>query len=165
MSKNILDACCGGRMMWCDKGDQRILAQDIRAEKVCFTDRENRRTMFITPDVIGDFRKMRFADNNFSLVMFDPPHLLRAGESSWLFKKYGKLDAEAWEADLTAGFRECMRVLRPLGTLIFKWNSCQLSIDKVKRCFPCEPVFVSRTGKTYFYIFMKGEPKNGVVQN
>lgn len=157
MSKDILDACCGGRMMWCQKDDPRILAQDLRSEKVTFTDRQTKRSIFITPDVIGDFRKMKFGDNTFSLVMFDPPHLLRAGESSWLFKKYGKLDAEAWEADLTAGFRECMRVLRPLGTLIFKWNSCQLSVDKVKKCFPCEPCFVSRQGKTYFYVFVKGD--------
>lgn len=156
MSKDILDACCGGRMMWCQKDDPRVLAQDIRSKKVTFTDRQTKRTMFITPDVVGDFRKMKFKDNTFSLVMFDPPHLLRAGESSWLFKKYGKLDAEAWEADLTAGFMECMRVLRPLGTLVFKWNSCQLSVDKVQKCFPCEPVFVSRQGKTYFYVFMKG---------
>lgn len=156
MSKDILDACCGGRMMWCQKDDPRVLAQDIRSKKVTFTDRQTKRTMFITPDVVGDFRKMKFKDNTFSLVMFDPPHLLRAGASSWLFKKYGKLDAEAWEADLTAGFMECMRVLRPLGTLVFKWNSCQLSVDKVQKCFPCEPVFVSRQGKTYFYVFMKG---------
>lgn len=90
---------------------------------------------------------MKFGDNTFSLVMFDPPHLLRAGESSWLFKKYGKLDAEAWEADLTAGFRECMRVLRPLGTLIFKWNSCQLSVDKVKNAFRASPVSLAGKGK------------------
>lgn len=33
MSKLILDACCGARMMWFDKGNQLVLFGDIRNEK------------------------------------------------------------------------------------------------------------------------------------
>ncbi|MCQ2439414.1 MAG: class I SAM-dependent methyltransferase [Oscillospiraceae bacterium] len=155
--KLVLDACCGGRMMWCDKGDPRILAQDIRSETVTFTDRGTRRTLVVRPDVVGDFRRMKFPDGQFAQVMFDPPHLLHAGEGSWLFKKYGRLDAEMWQADLRAGFRECMRVLMCNGTLIFKWNTFQLSKEKVEACFPCRPTFMTRQGKTYIYTFLKGE--------
>lgn len=36
-----------------------------------------------------DFANVGFDDETFYLVVFDPPHLLRAGKSSWLVKKYG----------------------------------------------------------------------------
>lgn len=50
------------------------------------------RQLSITPDVIGDFRNIPYEDNSFKLVIFDPPHLIKIGENSWLAKKYGKLD-------------------------------------------------------------------------
>jgi len=31
---------------------------------------------------------MPFADESFYMVVFDPPHLVRAGENQWLAKKY-----------------------------------------------------------------------------
>lgn len=157
INKHILDACCGGRLMWVNKQDPRVLAQDKRWEHVTFNDRGSVRTLRVAPDHIGDFRKMDFQSDTFSLVLFDPPHLLHAGEGSWLFKKYGRLDAEKWQDDLKAGFSECIRVLRPHGTLVFKWNTYQLSKDKVETCFPCQPVFMSKQGKTYFYIFVKDQ--------
>ena len=58
---------------------------------------------------------------------FDLPHLLKAGDNSWLAKKYGKLTDE-WEIDIKQGFDECMRVLKPNGTLIFKWNEQQIKL-------------------------------------
>lgn len=60
----ILDACCGSKMFWFDK--------------------EN-------PDVIGDFRNMQFSNDEFDLVVFDPPHLVKAGDKSWLVKKIWKV--------------------------------------------------------------------------
>lgn len=36
----------------------------------------------INPNVIGDFRDMPFEDESFYHVVFDPPHLLKAGENS-----------------------------------------------------------------------------------
>lgn len=150
----VLAAACGGRMMWLDKNDPRILAQDIRRETVTMTDRGCLRTLDINPHLIGDFRNMEWIDETFNMILFDPPHLVRAGESSWLFKKYGRLSL-SWKNDLIRGFRECWRCLKAGGTLVFKWNSCQISAREVSECFPAAPLFVSRQGKTYFYIFVK----------
>ena len=49
----------------------------------------------------------RFEDNSFPLVVFDPPHLFSAKETSWLVKKYGKLH-DNWPQMLHDGFAECM---------------------------------------------------------
>lgn len=78
------------------------------------------RVLNINPDVIADFRNMPFPDNTFYLVVFDPPHLLKAGKNSWLAKKYGVL-SQNWKQDIAQGFNECMRVLKPNGTLL-RWG-------------------------------------------
>ena len=65
---------------------------------------------------------MPFTDATFDLVIFDPPHLIRAGKESWLAKKYGTLELMSWQNDLYKGFYECLRVLKPNGVLFFKWS-------------------------------------------
>lgn len=84
--KKILDACCGSRMFWFDKNNENVVFMDNRQESCTLQDG---RKLEVNPDVIGDFTKMPFDDETFYLVVFDPPHLLRAGKSSWLVKKYG----------------------------------------------------------------------------
>lgn len=152
MSKKILDACCGSRMFWFDKKDQRAVFMDIRrwTGKAC-----DGRAITINPDVIGDFRNIPFADESFRMVVFDPPHLIRAGESSWLAQKYGKLNKETWRNDLKQGFDECFRVLEPGGFLIFKWNEDQVKVTEVTKLFPVQPLFGQRGGKTHWLVFMK----------
>ena len=113
------------------------------------------RALEIKPDVVGDFRKMPFSDGAFRLVVFDPPHLIHAGESSWLAKKYGKLNGETWKEDLKDGFRECFRVLEPGGVLVFKWCEDQVSTSEVLKLASQEPLFGHRRGKTIFLVFMK----------
>lgn len=112
------------------------------------------RTLNINPDVIADFRNMPFDDNSFYLVVFDPPHLLKAGENSWLAKKYGLLD-ELWQFDIKQGFEECMRVLKPNGTLIFKWNEDQVPLKEVLQAIDHKPLFGNRRSKTHWLVFMK----------
>lgn len=97
---------------------------------------------------------MPFDDESFHLVVFDPPHLIRAGDNSWLAKKYGKLD-ELWPIDIRQGFNECMRVLKTNGTLIFKWNEDQVSLSEVLEAIDCEPLFGNRRSKTHWLVFMK----------
>ena len=70
--KPILDACCGGKMFYFDKNDPRVLFQDIRKEETTLCDG---RKFEVKPDVVGDFTSMRFPDNTFNMVVFDPPHL------------------------------------------------------------------------------------------
>ncbi|WP_240797073.1 SAM-dependent methyltransferase [Xanthomonas oryzae] len=112
-------------MMWFDPSDQRGLFGDQRRETITVIDRTHRadgtRVLSIHPDCLLDFRALPFADHSFPLVVFDPPHLVRAGKDSWLAAKYGKLSKD-WRSDLRAGFAECFRVLRQEGVLVFKWS-------------------------------------------
>ncbi len=117
------------------------------------------RKLEIKPDVVGDFRHIPYQDNTFYLVVFDPPHLVRAGKKSWIAAKYGKLGPD-WRADLKAGFDECLRVLKPYGTLVFKWNEEQVKLSEILHIFGVRPLFGHQRGKTHFLVFMKQESKN-----
>lgn len=151
----ILDMCCGSRMFWIDKTDPRAVYADIRQESHELCDG---RSLHISPDVIADFRSLPFGDATFSQVVFDPPHLVRAGEKSWMRKKYGALNRDNWQADIKAGFMEAFRVLRPHGTLIFKWNETQIPVSQVLLLTEQKPTVWQRTGKadkTHWIIFLK----------
>lgn len=75
-NKKILDACCGSRMFWFNKENKNTVYMDNRTEETTLCDG---RKLIIKPDIIADFRKMPYKDETFHLVIFDPPHLLRAG--------------------------------------------------------------------------------------
>lgn len=152
---SILDMCCGSRMFWMDKQDERAVFIDRRVEQHVLCDG---RTLQISPDIIADFRALPFADNTFAQVVFDPPHLERAGENSWMRKKYGALDKTTWSEDIRAGFAEAFRVLRPNGTLVFKWNETQIPVSKVIALTEQKPTIWQRTGKgdkTHWILFLK----------
>ena len=88
----ILDACCGGKMFYFDKHDERVLFQDIRKVKTTLCDG---RHFEVSPDVMADFTDMPYEDECFSMVVFDPPHLLRnVGKSKWA-DMYGSLNLKA----------------------------------------------------------------------
>lgn len=152
MGERILDACCGSRMFWFDKQNEDVTYMDIREEDTELCDG---RKLIVAPDVVADFRDMPFKDESFYMVVFDPPHLVRAGENSWLAKKYGKLNEATWRMDLMQGFDECMRVLKPNGTLIFKWNEDQITLLEVLECFGQQPLFGDKRSKTHWLVFMK----------
>lgn len=115
------------------------------------------RSLKISPDIMADFRKIPFPDESFYLVIFDPPHLLKAGETSWLVKKYGKLNLETWKEDLRQGFNECMRVLKQNGTLIFKWNEEQIKLNEILDTIDFKPLFGNKRAKTHWLVFFKEE--------
>lgn len=112
------------------------------------------RKLIVKPDVIADFRKMPFEDESFHLVVFDPPHLVKAGDKSFLAMKYGRLE-QTWQEDIKQGLSECWRVLKPNGTMIFKWNEEQITLTMVKGLLPSEPIFGQRRGKTVWLVFFK----------
>lgn len=150
----VLDPCCGSRMMWFNKKDERCIYGDKRQEKTVLCDG---RTLEVNPDILMDFTQMPFDDNTFYLVVFDPPHLEKAGDKSWLVKKYGKL-GQRWQEDLKQGFTECFRVLKPNGTLIFKWNETQIKVKDILSLTPYKPLFghvTKRHGGTHWFTFMK----------
>lgn len=147
----ILDACCGSRMFWFNKQHPDALYMDNRELSDILCDG---RTLNVSPDVIADFRAMPFEDESFYLVVFDPPHLLKAGDDSWLAKKYGKLGGD-WQNDIRRGFEECMRVLKPNGTLVFKWNEDQVALPEVLKAIGHRPIFGNRRSKTHWLVYMK----------
>lgn len=150
--KKILDVCCGSRMFWFDKHHKDTVYMDIRQldDTLC-----DGRQLSINPDVIGDFRNIPYEDNTFKLVIFDPPHLIKAGENSWLAKKYGKLDKTSWPIDIKQGFDECMRVLEKDGILIFKWNEEQIKLKQILDLIEYIPLIGNKRAKTHWLVFMK----------
>lgn len=150
----ILDACCGSKMFWYDKHEPHTTYIDNRSEKDQVKDRQYIRDIVISPDIIADFRKLPFKDDEFDLVIFDPPHLIHAGDNSWLKLKYGCLPKD-WSAYIKAGFDECMRVLKPTGTLLFKWSSNQIPFTKVFNVIGQKPILGDRRGSTRWSVFIK----------
>jgi len=159
-ARPVLDACCGSRMFWFDRADERAVFGDIRHERHELADRSSTggsRSLIIEPDQVLDFRNLPFADDHFHLVVFDPPHLIQNGSKGWLAKKYGKLGSD-WRDDLSAGFSECFRVLRPLGTLVFKWNEHEVKVSEILKLTDQKPLFGNRCGKnakSHWIVFMK----------
>ena len=149
----ILDACCGSRMFWFDKNESHTTFMDIRQETFEIYGKK----VNVNPDVIGDFRDMPFEDNTFNLVVFDPPHLKWAGPNSIMKAQYGQLDKKAWSGDLAKGFKECMRVLKIGGTLVFKWSDCQVNVKKILESIPFKPLFGQQRGTTHWMTFVKFE--------
>ena len=149
--KAIIDVCCGSKMFWFDKENKNAVFMDIREIEDTLCDG---RKLIIKPDVIGDFRQIPYEDNIFKLVVFDPPHLIKAGKKSWMAKKYGVLK-ETWPSDIKQGFKECMRVLDNNGVLIFKWNEEQIKLKEILNCIDYKPLFGDRRAKTHWLVFMK----------
>ena len=165
----VLDPACGGRMMWFDRAHEDVVFGDARSETVTMTDRshgkqDGQRVLRIEPDVVLDFRALPYPEASFSLVVFDPPHVVRAGPRSWLAAKYGKLGAD-WREDVRKGLAECLRVLTPDGVLIFKWNETQVKLGDVIELAPIAPLFGHRSGRgglTHWLVFMKPKTLLGV---
>jgi len=80
----ILDMTCGARLMWHQKHHPDAVYCDIRQGTETLSDG---REVHINPDQVADFRRLPFPDETFTLVNFDPPHLTKAGNTSWLAKK------------------------------------------------------------------------------
>ena len=108
---------------------------------------------------------MPYKDETFAMVVFDPPHMIyysrdekashkRRGD---LYAEYGELKKD-WRNYLYQGFKECFRVLRPGGFLIFKWSETDIKIESVLKLTEQRPVFGHRVGKsmgTHWICFMK----------
>ena len=158
--KKILDVTCGSRSIWFNKHHPLAVYCDKREQDETLFFGKGRTSphhLNVHPDIICDFTALPFPDASFSLVVFDPPHLVRAKETAWLVKKYGKLDDE-WPKMLHDGFAECMRVLKPDGVLIFKWSEYDIPADQVWKAIGEKPLFGHHSGKkstTFWGCFMK----------
>ena len=95
-----LDVACGPRSFYFDKDDPRVTFCDLNPRHLTLCDG---RALDVEPDLVADFRDLPFADESFSLVVFDPPHLTVG--AGWQVDKYGRLDPRGVE-------------VRPLGGLL-----------------------------------------------
>lgn len=148
----ILDVCCGSKMFYFQKNYPDVVFMDIREIETTLCDG---RKLKIEPDVVGDFRCIPFPDNEFDLVIFDPPHLKRAGKNSYMRLKYGVLGT-SWKEDIKKGFNECFRVLKDTGTLIFKWNEDQIKLAEILQLTDKKPLLGNQRSKTHWLIFVQG---------
>lgn len=159
----VLDPCCGGRMMWFDHEDPRATFCD-KYPRTYITDRgtpgTNGRSPKVTaPQIVSDFTELPFPDETFWHVVFDPPHYTEKSMSgnSCLAASYGML-FPGWEEMLAEGFRECFRVLKLHGTLIFKWSSLEIPLSRVLRLTDRKPLYGHTSGKkaaTHWVAFIK----------
>lgn len=156
MRKNeaeALDVCCGGRMFYYEKDNPCIIFQDIRDGKIEFSEG---RSLEVSPDRVEDFTNLSWPDGRFSLIVFDPPHLQRCGDHSFLGMKYGKLKKN-WKEELGEGFEECFRVLKENGVMIFKWSDIQIPCSKVMELSPYRPLLGDQRGKRRWIVFLKNK--------
>jgi len=150
----ILDATCGGRMMWFDKHHPNTVYFDRRTVAAGTLDQQP--TFAVAPDVVGDYTNLPFRDGVFKMVAFDPPHAPLSGDSI-MGVKYGALGQE-WETPLVEGFAECWRVLCDFGVLVFKWAETEVTVKEVLSLAGLPPLFghtTAKSGKTKWVTFMK----------
>jgi len=173
--ETILDATCGGRSIWCEDQKDRddTLYVDMREEAKGFIDeavpeslRPNNPNYEVAPDDVQDYRDLPYPDETFSLIVFDPPHIVRNDGMETLTgvmtKKYGSLHAETWQSDLRRGFEELFRVLKPSGTLVFKFADVDVDHSTVVGLAPQKPLFGTTTKNTKnhttrWFVFHKPE--------
>jgi SAM-dependent methyltransferase len=161
----VLDACCGSRMFWFDHDDKRALFVDkrrgMRIRDVGTPGTRGRSPRVVEPDMLLDFTQLPFPDDVFLHVVFDPPHLERAGATGQIAFDYGILSGD-WREMLRRGFAECFRVLRPGGTLIFKWCEVEIPLRDVLALTPEKPLYGHKTGakaRTHWVAFLKPNDK------
>ncbi len=141
---------------------------DNREEEHLLKDRTAKggvRSLIVKPDVLGDFTNLPWPANRFAVVVFDPPHLTGNGRSGWQAKKYGKLTGD-WREMIRKGFSECFRVLKPDGTLVFKWNEQDIPVSQILDLTPERPLVGQRCGKsakTHWMVFLK--PRANALEN
>jgi len=145
-------------MFWFDKQNPLVDFCDKRmVPKMMVGKGRNARVFECNPDTVADFKSLPFKDGSFHLVVLDSPHLIRAGVKSYMAIKYGILP-ENWEQEIHDGFHECMRVLKPNGVLIFKWNEVQIPVSEITKAIGVDPLFGHVSGKksnTHWLCFMK----------
>jgi tRNA G10 N-methylase Trm11 len=157
--KLILDVTCANRSIWFNKNHPNAVYCDIRQEKIeqRFGVNQSMYTIDIAPDIVCDFTDLPFDDDTFTLCVFDPPHIHGISDKSWLKKHYGILP-DNWQSVISAGFSECMRVLKPEGILVFKWAETSVAAAELLKVIGTQPLFGHHSGKkmgTYWMTFMK----------
>ena len=160
----ILDATAGHRTIWYQKNHPFVTFLDKRkGNDYYIPDDKNKRPIRwkFKPDVVADWTKhIPFDDNEFDVVIFNPPHKIetRGIKLSNLDVEYGFFYKDNWKKELKNGIKECFRVLKPKGIFILKWNEVDKPIDEVLSLFPYPPLVGTKTGQrteTHWIMFLK----------
>ena len=159
-NKFILDACCGNRYMWKNKRHPNALYIDIRKEDKGFIESEP--NVCVHPDIIANFTKLpdEIKRHKFKLIVWDVPHFKARRLTGVMLKKFGGLNPETWQSDLSKGFSELWSVLEDYGILLFKFSDYHIKFENVLRLIPEKPLFFNRTSstgktETKWFCFMK----------
>jgi hypothetical protein len=160
----ILDATAGYRSIWYQKNYPNVVLMDKRRGKFYSHTpnghKDQKRRIFVNPDVVAEWQHTPFKDNVFDLVIFDPPQIIRAEGStpSGMAAKYGMFYSHNWRSQIQYGIEDLFRVLKQNGQFILKWSDSSKSVEDVLKLIPYNPVFGSRTGqanKTHWITFFK----------
>ena len=92
--KRIIDVACGSKMFWFDKHNPDVEFCDKRT--VEYHEFYPEQYIEVAPDTVCDFTALPFESGSYKLVVFDPPHLTRAGDTSWTALKYGVLKSGSY---------------------------------------------------------------------
>ena len=148
-------------MMYFSNDDARVLFVDKRCEVheiVRLDPARKNRVIHIEPDILSDFTCLPFENDSFYHVVFDPPHAFITGQKGFYKKEYGTLAGVDWRSMISKGFSECFRVLRPNGTLIFKWSEISIPLKEILSLTPHKPLYGHRSGRqaqTHWCAFIK----------
>jgi SAM-dependent methyltransferase len=164
-SEEVLDPTCGNRSIWYpgQKDRNDVLYVDTREAESDDLELPTNPNYSVEPDEVADFRELSYPDESFNLIVFDPPHAVRPDGMKKLTgittKKYGCLHAETWQEDLRAGFLELFRVLKPGGTLVFKFADESADFTEVLELAPAQPMFGTSVNdgrvETRWFVFYK----------
>jgi len=154
----VLDVCCGSRSFWFDKQNENALFVDIRSGVFQRNHSDTPRSpVVVSPDAQCSFSNLPFPSDTFYHVVFDPPHIVESSASGNVAKYYGVFKW-GWRNELRMGFSECFRVLKPGGTLVFKWNEISIPIEDILELTGEAPLYGHRSGKlskTHWLSFLK----------
>ena len=171
----ILDATTGFKGIWYQKNHPFVTFMDVRTGKTKNTPGtkiKHRRHFKLDPDVVADWTKtIPFDDNYFDMIVFDPPHFVldKDAPDSCLTLRYSRLDKSSYRKDLSKGFKELYRVLKPEGVFILKWCENTIPVDEVLKLSPYPPMFGSNTkskGHTanYWILFIKYDVNQKLIE-
>lgn len=114
----ILDATCGERGIWFNKNHPLATYIDVRPE--------------VRPDVVMDCTKTNFPDQEFNLIVFNPPHQSYSKNAKGIFaEKYGRFNAQEIRDLVADAFIEFKRILKDNGFVLFKWNNHDQKLNKI----------------------------------
>lgn len=142
----ILDLSAGRRAIWFNKNHSLATYLDKRAE--------------VKPTIVCDTRAIpKEAGEDFDLIVWDPPHM-NCGPNSNMSRVYGyHTTAEILDTIERTG-REAHRVSRENALMALKWNTHDISLQRVFALLPnWEPLFGHLTkdgpGSQTFWVMLR----------